>query len=243
MCYNSENTIERCIDSISAQTVLPDECVVVDGGSSDKTKQLIFDFHRSGNITKFVSEQDRGISHAFNKACALTESDYVCFLNSDDWVEPSHIANAKELLSIESYDIVISDIRFGDTHPAYVIRPSFPRRLPIKKWSHPRVNHPGMIIKKSLIEKLNGFDENYKVAMDIDFVLRALSHQPSIRLTNCSTVNQSDGGKSQSNWAQALSEVRQIEMQFGRPKLSSWFIFYFRYLKVMIKKQLWLLGR
>ena len=82
---NSQKTILKTINSINNQTYEEFEYIIIDGGSSDETLQII-----KKNLKKnyfLISEKDRGIYSAMNKGIKLSNGRYVAFLNSDDWLE------------------------------------------------------------------------------------------------------------------------------------------------------------
>ena len=74
ICLNASQTIARCFESVASQ-VLPDEYIVIDGGSRDGTQALIKQAKIEGTVSKFRSEPDLGISDAFNKAWRLASGD------------------------------------------------------------------------------------------------------------------------------------------------------------------------
>lgn len=213
-CKNSSEYIEQCLSSVQNQQLRPREHIVIDGASEDGTIDILAMAHNSGGLTTFVSEPDGGISHAFNKGIKLSTSKYVCILNSDDRLTQDHflIANAGMLCD---FDIIISDICFEQKPPRRLF-PQYPDFSNRVTWKPPQINHPGMIIKRSLYEKLGGYDLDYEVAMDVDLFYRALRAGGSVWKTSKLTVHQSSKGKSQSEWKKALHELYWIETKFGR---------------------------
>lgn len=86
VCYNSAETLERTIRSIASQRFEEDrtEFVIIDGGSSDETGQIIRKWSDLGVVNRFLIEEDEGIYDAMNKAIQLVSGRYVVFINSDD---------------------------------------------------------------------------------------------------------------------------------------------------------------
>ena len=70
------------MDSVAAQDYRPKEYIVIDGGSTDQTRELLQ--KRSGEVDRWISESDRGIYDAMNKGVRLASGDYVCFMNAGD---------------------------------------------------------------------------------------------------------------------------------------------------------------
>jgi glycosyltransferase involved in cell wall biosynthesis len=82
--FNGAKTLQQCIDSVAGQTYPHKELIVIDGGSIDGTREIL-----EGDATKlayWVSEPDRGIYHAWNKALARARGDWICFLGADDYL-------------------------------------------------------------------------------------------------------------------------------------------------------------
>ena len=81
ICYNSQNSISKTIESVKSQTINNLEYIIIDGGSRDRTVDII----KSHKIAdKLISEKDSGIYDAFNKGLKIATGDIIGFLNSDD---------------------------------------------------------------------------------------------------------------------------------------------------------------
>ena len=80
--YNSENTIQRTIDSVIGQDYKDIEYIIIDGGSTDRTIHILEE--NTDKISYFISEKDNGIYDALNKGIKLATGDIIGFLNSDD---------------------------------------------------------------------------------------------------------------------------------------------------------------
>lgn len=85
VCLNSSKTIEQCIESVLQQTYENIEYIIIDGGSTDDTLNILGNY--SNSIDYYISEPDRGLYHAMNKGLELASGEYILFLNSDDWYE------------------------------------------------------------------------------------------------------------------------------------------------------------
>ena len=94
--FNSQKTLNRTIDSVLGQTYPDIEYIVIDGGSTDGTLDILR--ARDNDIDFWLSEPDAGISDAFNKGISLAHGAYVALVNSDDWLEPTHISTAVDVL-------------------------------------------------------------------------------------------------------------------------------------------------
>lgn len=164
--YNGEKYLEHTIQSVLNQTYKNIEYIIIDGGSTDGTLDIIKKYE--DKIDYWISEKDRGIYDAMNKGIQKTNGDYVGLINSDDWYELDAIEKVVgAVLNNKSVDIIYGDMNivdvdsnknkllFGDIN-------SLNRNMSI--------NHPTCFVKNKLYkERL--FDTNYKIAADYDLML------------------------------------------------------------------------
>lgn len=177
VCFNSSGTLADALDSVASQNWPHVEHIIVDGGSSDGTLDVIASHGR--HAAKVVSEPDRGIYDAMNKGLALATGDYVGYLNADDMLadpdvlrrvasaaaatEPWAPAVYGDLVYVSHKDAsrVVRHWRSG----AY--RPS---RLTFG-WMPP---HPTFYASRQLLQQHGGFDTSLRIAADYDLMLRVL---------------------------------------------------------------------
>ena len=89
-CYNVENYLARCIDSLLAQTYKNIEIVMVEDCSTDGTKDIVREYElKYKNVKAIYNKENGGLGHARNVAIRSTNTKYVAFIDSDDWVEPN----------------------------------------------------------------------------------------------------------------------------------------------------------
>lgn len=98
--YNAEAYLNRCLNSILAQSYKNTEVIIVDGGSSDNTLNIIRQY--SSFITKWISEPDKGIYDALNKGIGLARGKWIYFLGADDILLEGFSSMAKELKDIHT---------------------------------------------------------------------------------------------------------------------------------------------
>ena len=109
--YNSAETIERTIDSVRFQTWSDIQHIVIDGGSTDGTPQIIERYRDS--IKNYLSEPDNGIYDAMNKGMDLADGDIICFLNADDfYASPEIISNVVASMKQANCEALIGDVAF-----------------------------------------------------------------------------------------------------------------------------------
>ncbi|WP_295583752.1 glycosyltransferase family 2 protein [uncultured Lamprocystis sp.] len=166
---NARETIRKTLDSVLAQADVVVEYVVIDGGSTDGTREIIR--HYAPRLFKWVSEPDQGISDAMNKGLAFCNGDYILFLHSDDYLVNEHtLAQALDAMRRVHADIYAFDIYFGSAAAFSRLSPrGFSWRMRFK----PGIYHQGALCHRSLFDRLGGFDTTLAITMDYEFFLRA----------------------------------------------------------------------
>ena len=106
VAYNAIEDLKRTMQSVDAQDYPNIEYIIVDGGSTDGTPQYLASY--SGKLTRWVSERDRGIYDAMNKAVAMATGDYCIFMNAGDTFADSHVVTA----AVEQMGD--ADVAYGD---------------------------------------------------------------------------------------------------------------------------------
>ena len=227
---NGKAAFERAAASVLAQSYRPIDYVVIDGGSVDGTVDVIASF--GDRITHWVSEPDRGISHAFNKGLAASTAPYVGFLNADDWLEADQIEQAVLALESRRADFVFGDLAYHhpDGRLLHLIKgdPHYGARIQSRM---PALNHPTMLVKRTVFDAIGGFDERYRIAMDYDWVLRA--HLAGFKGCHAPGVlgHMTLDGTSDRRFVQGLAEVRTIAMDHGQSGAKAWPLFIGRVMK------------
>lgn len=169
-CYNSEKTIARTLNSVLNQTFKDFEYIIIDGGSTDDTLDIINSYRKKfGEKLTVVSESDEGIYDAMNKGIRMAKGDIVGIVNSDDYYEPRCLEYV-----LESYDCKEPlQILYGMMR---VVNES-QEELSIVFYHHRNmdstiINHPASFVTKRLYEKYGCYNIKYKSAADFDFMLK-----------------------------------------------------------------------
>jgi glycosyltransferase involved in cell wall biosynthesis len=173
VAYNSALTIADTLESVASQSYRSVEHVVIDGGSTDRTKEIVG--RCGGHIAKFISEPDRGIYDAMNKGLALATGEVICFLNADDvYVDENVIGKVVDLMENKELDALFGDVEF--------FRPKSPkrtfRRYRSRKFNPRRISrgwmpaHPSLFIRDHVFERFGFFNSDYQIAGDFEFVAR-----------------------------------------------------------------------
>ena len=183
VCFNSEETIAQTIKSVHDQSWGAIEHIIVDGGSSDKTIDLI---HSTSNrVYKIISESDFGIYDAMNKGLKLATGEIVGFLNSDDYFSDARVLQK----IVENIVKTGSDGCYGDV--AYFSKNS--SASVIRTWRAGAGNlqsmclgwmppHPTFYIKRKIYESIEPFSLHYSLASDFEMAIRVLKI-PTLKLT------------------------------------------------------------
>lgn len=172
--YNNKKGLNYTIKSVVCQSCNDYEFIIIDGGSSDGSVDVIKEY--ATNIAYWVSEKDNGVYHAMNKGIAKAKGDYLIFMNSGDCFHSPEALNA-----VEQYqeDIVCGKIIKGEsTWPSGHNKPTI-SLVDLMRGSLP---HQAMFIKRELLVK-HPYDENYKILSDWKFCIEA------IVFDNCSFRN------------------------------------------------------
>ena len=172
--YNNQDGLKKTIKSVVNQTSTDYEFIVIDGGSTDGSIDVIKEIEN--HITYWVSEKDNGVYHAMNKGVAQAHGDYLLFMNSGDCFYAPDI-----LSSVGKYkeDIICGKVLKGDsTWPSGHNKPTI-SLVDLMRGSLP---HQAMFIKRELLVK-HPYDEKYKILSDWKFCIE------TIIFDNCSFHN------------------------------------------------------
>jgi glycosyltransferase involved in cell wall biosynthesis len=167
--YNGEKTLQSCIDSFFNQTYLEKELIILDGNSSDQTKNILFE--NNDIISYWESKADRGIAHAWNKALKHVTGDWVLFLGADDQFYNSNVLEEMEpILKKNKQDFVYGQIIFdGGDYKGLRIGKEMSLRELKRSMSFP---HTATFNRREFLQELGDFDESFRIAIDYEFVLR-----------------------------------------------------------------------
>ena len=181
VCFNSDETIRETIESVLAQDYPNIEHIIVDGGSSDSTLEIIKEYE--DRISCVISEPDKGIYDAMNKGVKVSTGDYVGTLNSDDMFFHEHVvSDIVKLLEGADFDAVYGDLVLVNRDNTSEIVRSYSSKF-FKKWMIRfglMLPHPTFYVKRHLFDKLGYFKINYRVAADFELITRFLCDDISL---------------------------------------------------------------
>jgi len=198
--FNSAQTLEQTICSVLNQTYDPIEHIIIDGGSTDGTLDVIKQYDKQ--VASWISEPDRGISDAFNKGIGASSGEIIGILNSDDWYEEDAVACAVEAMRNTDADIVYGMLCTwdGDVKSEEV---SADHELLEREMS---MNHPAVFATRAAYEKVGLYRTDFRYAMDYEWLLRAKKAGLKFSAVEKCLANMRLDGISNINWREPLKE-------------------------------------
>ncbi|SCY09594.1 Glycosyl transferase family 2 [Lachnospiraceae bacterium XBB2008] len=210
VCLNSEETIEQTINSVLSQDYDNIEYIIVDGGSSDRTCEIIE--KHIDSIAIYISEKDDGIYYAMNKGISASTGEIIGIVNSDDWLEPMAIERVVDAFTEENVDIVHGNINSVDAYGQCTV--SKPNVSDPNPWLAMMVKHPATFVRKRVYDQLGVFRPEYSIAADYEFILRCYTHNMVFRYIDSILSNFRRTGISESRGSDCLREVRKILYEY-----------------------------
>jgi len=234
---NGERHIEKTISSVINQNYERMEYIIIDGGSTDGTIEIIKKYQ--DEIDLWVSEPDNGIYDAMNKGIRYATGDLIGIINSDD----CYLSGAIETVAKTSVAHPEADVFHGNM--MYIqksgIRQIWRSKNKLSKYKIYRmpVNHPTVFIRSSCYKKYGTYDDRYKFAADFDLILKYLiDYKVSFRyIDGILSIMQAGGTSSELNYRN-LKELEDILIKRKAPtlvilrcKIGYYWLMYIEYIK------------
>lgn len=223
--YNSEDTIEKCIDSIYECYKKDCECIIIDDGSTDRTLSVCDKLNKKYKDLIVLSQENRGVSVARNKGMSVAKGEYITFVDSDDYINKIDYSFLKSKKSL--YNLGCCKVKNGTSYPLKFKHSSIQEDL---------IKYPVILnsvcdklflaenIRKSNIE----FDEGIHTSEDVGFVIKYLMEYDEIEFVDCNYYNYVDNPKSVThnsnskkmiiNGIQASDKIEEIITNYGKEK-------------------------
>jgi glycosyltransferase involved in cell wall biosynthesis len=185
-CLNAAATIEEALESVRSQGYPKLEHLVVDGGSTDGTVEIL---ERTEGI-RFVSEADGGRVEAVNKGVAMTSGDVIAWLNADDRYHPGALRAVGEAFAADPSATWVTgycDIVGADGEEIRSAVTSYKNAL-LRHWSFPLyltqnfVSDPATFVRREAYERVGPLEPEYRISHDYDFWLRIGRERPPVVL-------------------------------------------------------------
>jgi glycosyltransferase involved in cell wall biosynthesis len=228
---NDKEHIEETILSVLTQKYDNIEYIIIDGGSSDGTLEIIKKYNES--IDYWISEKDQGISDAFNKGIICTLGELVGIINSGDYYE-SEVFNYVVYYYIQNYSLK-EFVLYGKTFKINLSMQKLEKKDNSSGWAiRVPFSHCSSFTTRAFYKKYGLFDLSYKIAMDVDLLMRGLKEAHYIQMPYF-IATQRDGGLSDKNRIEGYREYRNVSKKyFGLFK--SYFFYYLRILIIYKSK-------
>ena len=226
VCFNSSKTIEKTFQSILNQTYNDIEYIVIDGGSTDSTLDIIKKYKK--NIASFISEPDKGLYDAMNKGIKLATGDIVGILNSDDiYTDEKVLENVARFHENNNVEVSLGNI-IQLTNYGKVVR-----RYSAKKWIPNKLKigfmppHPSLFFKRELFEKYGYYHLDFVSGADYELIVRFfLKNNVLCKFSNITTTAMLIGGISTSGLSSYIIISKEIckalkknEIKYNRLKV------------------------
>lgn len=209
--YNNASCIEQCLRSVCNQSFQGFEYIVIDGGSTDGTLDIL-DSYRS-RIDRMRSEPDSGIYDALNKGIRLATGEYIGFLHSDDLFAGTEVLDRlSKRLQQRATDSIYGDLQYVERKdPRQVVRywkaGHFSQRKLRWGWMPP---HPTFYVRRDVYAKHGLFNTGLRIAADYDLLLRLLGRaQITTQYLPGVLVNMRTGGTSNQSIANLVHKMRE----------------------------------
>ena len=219
--YNAADTLAQCLDSVIAQNCQDFELLVIDGGSSDGSLDVLHE--RASQIAYWTSDADQGVYDAWNKALPHVRGEWVSFLGADDYLWSNDVVGAliEQLKNLSAHvciaygQIVLLDkggnpmFALGD--PWESVESQF-----IKQMCLP---HPAVMHRRSVFETYGEFDTSFRIAGDYEFLLRTITANRPHYLGELLVTAMRPGGLSTNpaNTIMGLREAHRALAKHGYP--------------------------
>ena len=206
--YNAANTLEECLLSVRNQSYHDVEHIIIDGGSTDGSVELIR--RHSSELAYWISEPDTGVFDAWNKGLAAATGEWIAFLGAEDVLLPDAVSRYLAVCRGTNAEYVSSLVRY--------IRPGLPDKIIGRPWSWPAFQrkmttaHVGSLHRFDLFCKYGNYDTSYEIVGDYELLLRPGKNLTSLFLGEV-TVKMLAGGNS--DRFPALTEARRAKIRTG----------------------------
>ena len=186
--YNGKRFIEFCIKNVIEQDCSDAEHIIVDGGSTDGTVEIIKEYAEKYPHIRWVSEKDRGQSDAMNKGIAMARGEILGFLNADDYYEPKVFDRVVEIFkTLPEPSLLVGNCKVLDNDGSvkWVNKPSSLKLNDLLIGNEAKnpfpVNPSAYFYHKLLHNKIGLYDVHEHFTMDIDFLLRAVQSVATVK--------------------------------------------------------------
>jgi glycosyltransferase involved in cell wall biosynthesis len=218
--FNAAATIEATLESVRAPGYPKLEHLVIDGGSTDGTVELL----KAAPGVRHVSEADRGLAHALNKGVAMASGDVIGELNADDVYEPGALNAVGEAFRdnpgatwLTGYCRIIDGDGVEIRRAVTRYKNAFLRRYSLGLYlTHNFISAPATFFRRTTVEAAGGFDERYRISVDYDLQLRvARRNDPLVLRRYLASFRMVEGTLSMSSYRTQFREHAEQARRHG----------------------------
>ena len=210
--YNAGKVLEDTIQSVVFQTYRNVEYIIVDGGSTDNTLDVVHKYQE--RICKVISEPDKGLYDAMNKGIRMATGDYLCFLNAGDELHENETLQ-KIVFTLKGKEL--PDVIYGETaivdeegHFLHMRRLSTPEHLHWKSFKEGMlVCHQAFLTRRELA-LANPYDLRYRFSADFDWCIRIMKQSKNLHNTHLTLIDYLNEGMTTQNHKASLKERFRI---------------------------------
>jgi len=174
--FNSIQFIELCIRNVISQRCNELEHIIVDGGSTDGTIEIVSEYAKQYSHIRWISEKDKGQSNAMNKGIGLATGEYISFLNADDYYSDGALIEVIEIISKKNAPAFIvgnCHVFDGKQQLIYINKPIKVTPWHLLSGIFLPVNPSAYFYKKTIHDTVGMYNENNHYNMDVEFLIRA----------------------------------------------------------------------
>jgi len=230
---NDRNSLEKTIQSIAEQTYPNIEYIIIDGGSTDGTIDIIKKYEKF--IYKWVSEKDSGISDAFNKGIQIATGDYINFQGAGDFFYDKQVLSTMMNNGHKDSDWLICGKIQRISKSGKVLwttSSKFYKTSLLFKMSLP---HQGLFTHKKYFDTYGLFNTQLKFSMDYDLILRSYNTFPGVKMKNHIVSCWKEGGIGSNRFMEIFEEYNFIKK---KNKVASDFTLYLVHQWILLKYRL-----
>ena len=237
VCYNSAKTISDAIESVINQSYPNIEYIIVDGGSTDGTVNVIKSYDQF--VSKWVSEPDDGIYDAMNKGIKMATGKIIGLINSDDYLESDVIRNVAEVYLLHpDGDVFHGKVRIINNLDGIKYVVSSAEDVYKQNNFKMKIPHGGVFITKRCYLEQGLYDINYKIGADHDLLLRLINNNKKFVFVNQVISNMRLGGVSSTQYIKTFKEHRDVNIKHGQGIIKSWIQYIQSIFKTLVVKLL-----
>ncbi len=224
--YNGKQFLEYAIKSVKMQTYSNIQYIIIDGGSTDGTQEIIK--KHTDFIDVWISEKDEGIADAWNKGLKLAKGEIIGFLNADDYYANDSISKVVEAIDTNQNCVTYGETVWIDRETGKELTRHNYKFNPETIYNGFAFCHTSCFVTKGIYDKLGGFDIKYKIAIDTDFLLRCLKNGINFKHIDNATYMR-NGGLSEKQEKLAMSEFYFQLIHYGYSRKNIFLALFRRY--------------